>query len=76
MRHAATFSAVLLLIFFATCVAAGAIYNAPCPRACGSTPGGNTFIPLDDQEAEYTCCNSAGACTKCDACPWYLELWC
>ena len=57
-------------------VAGAATFNAPCPVGCPTTPGGKTTRPIDTTEAEYTCCNTGGACVVCDDCPWYLEIWC
>ncbi|MEM9064473.1 MAG: hypothetical protein AAGB51_03170 [Planctomycetota bacterium] len=69
------FAFASLLVFAAT-AAYAAPFAAPCPVACATTPGGAGTVIIETTEAEYSCCNAAGACKVCDACPWYLELWC
>jgi hypothetical protein len=76
MIQAARNVLVFLAAFGLSGAAFGTVWNAPCPPSCATTPGGATHLQIDTEEAEYTCCNAAGACKVCDDCPWYLESWC
>lgn len=67
----------IAFVMFTASVAFGRMWDAPCPAQCPYRWGESdeTTVPVDLDEAEYACCIN-GACRVCDACPWYLELWC